>query len=235
MKNHPEPGKLYVVPTPIGNLEDITLRAIRILKEADLVLCEDTRRASILFQKYGIQTKRESFHDYNKFRRTPGILEQLQIGRKIALITEAGTPGISDPGFYLIRSAIEAELLVETLPGACAAIVALVNSGLPTDRFVFEGFLPAKKGRQTRLQFLKEETRTLIFYEAPHRMEKTVSDLLTVFGDRKAVWGREISKIHEEYQRGKLSELQAVLRIKPPRGEFTVVIEGAHNSSVPNK
>ena len=220
-------GKLFLVPTPIGNLEDITLRAIRILKEVDLVLCEDTRRASILFQKYGIQTRRESFHEHNKYRRTPGVLDQLQREKNIALITEAGTPGISDPGFYLIRAAIGANISVETLPGACAAIVALVNSGLPTDRFVFEGFLPVKKGRQTRLKVLKDEPRTLIIDEAPHRIERTISDLLEVFGDRRASWGREISKVHEEYCRGKLSELLAISKEKKPRGEFTLIVEGA--------
>jgi len=210
-----ESGKLYFVPTPIGNLEDVTLRALRILKEVDLVLCEDTRRAAILFQKYDISTRRESFHDHNKIRRTPAIIERLKNGQALALITEAGTPGISDPGFYLIREAILEGIQIEVLPGACAAIVALVGSGLPTDRFVFEGFLPVKKGRKKRLEALRDESRTLIFYESPHRIGRTI-----------AAWGREISKIHEEYRRGTLSELSAALDEKKPRGEYTLIVAG---------
>ncbi|TKJ41721.1 16S rRNA (cytidine(1402)-2'-O)-methyltransferase [candidate division LCP-89 bacterium B3_LCP] len=223
-------GKLFLVPTPIGNLEDITLRAVRILGEVDLVLCEDTRRSSILFGKYGIKTKRESYHEHNKYRRTPGILERLHDGAGIALITEAGTPGISDPGFYLTRAAIEEDIPVETLPGACAAIVALVNSGLPTDRFTFEGFLPAKKGRKKRLAELQEEVRTIIFYESPHRIKRTLSDLKEALGERRASWGREISKIHEDYQRGTLTELAAILDDKKPKGEFTLIVEGNKDS-----
>lgn len=221
-----ESGKLYFVPTPIGNLEDVTLRALRILKEVDLVLCEDTRRAAILFQKYDISTRRESFHDHNKIRRTPAVIERLKNGQALALITEAGTPGISDPGFYLIREAIIEGIQIEVLPGACAAIVALVGSGLPTDRFVFEGFLPVKKGRKKRLEALRDESRTLIFYESPHRIGRTISDLLQVLGDRRAAWGREISKIHEEYRRGTLSELLAALDEKKPRGEYTLIVAG---------
>lgn len=227
MKVAPRSGKLYLVPTPIGNLEDITLRAIRISKESDVVLCEDTRRAAILLQKYGISTRRESFHDHNKYQRTPVILERLRQGETIAQITEAGTPGISDPGFYLVRAAIEANIPVEVLPGACAAIVGLVGSGLSTNRFAFEGFLPAKKGRRNRLQKLKDEPRTLIFYEAPHRIQRTVKDLLVTLGDRRASWGRELSKLHEEYYRGKLSDLLVELERKSPRGEYTLVVEGA--------
>lgn len=226
MKPLSPPGKLYLVPTPIGNLEDITLRAIRILKEVDLVLCEDTRRAAILFQKYDVRTKRESFHDYNKIRRTPPIIAQLKDGRTLALITEAGTPGISDPGFYLARAAVSEGIPIEVLPGSCAAIVALVGSGLPTDRFAFEGFLPPKKGRRKRLDSLIEEPRTMIFYEAPHRIQRTVSDLLTILGDRPAAWGREISKVHEEYCRGTLKELLDMLDQTKPRGEFTLIVEG---------
>ena len=221
-----ESGKLYFVPTPIGNLEDVTLRALRILKEVDLVLCEDTRRAAILFQKYDISTRRESFHDHNKIRRTPAVIERLKNGQALALITEAGTPGISDPGFYLIREAIIEGIPIEVLPGACAAIVGLVGSGLPTDRFVFEGFLPVKKGRKKRLEALRDESRTLIFYESPHRIGRTISDLLQVLGDRRAAWGREISKIHEEYRRGTLSELSAALDEKKPRGEYTLIVAG---------
>jgi len=223
-------GKLFIIPTPIGNLEDVTYRAIRILGEVDLVLCEDTRKASILFQKYNIGTRRDSFHEHNKFRRTPAIIEQLKSGSQIALISEAGTPGVSDPGFYLVREAIKENLLVEVLPGACAAIVALVGSGLPTDRFVFEGFLPPKKGRKSRLDILAEESRTLIFYESPHRIERTVSDLLNSFGDRPAAWGRELTKIHEDYQRGNLSDLLKTFETAPPRGEYTLIIGGKGKS-----
>ena len=219
-------GKLYVIPTPIGNLEDITLRALRILKEADVVLCEDTRRTATLFQKYDIHTRRESFHEHNKFRRTPSVIKRLNQGQIFAQISEAGTPGISDPGFYLIRATISADIPVEVLPGACAAIVALVGSGLPLDRFAFEGFLPAKKGRKTRLENLSHERRTMIFYEAPHRMKRTVGDLLAAFGDRRAAWGRELSKIHEEYRRGTLSDLLNKLEEKTPRGEYTLIVEG---------
>ena len=222
----PAAGKLYLVPTPIGNLEDITLRAIRILKEANLVLCEDTRRALILFQKYNILTPKDSYHEHNKFGKTPGILERIKQGQVIAQISEAGTPGISDPGFYLAREAIAAGIPVEVLPGACAAIVALVGSGLPTDRFIFEGFLPPKKGRKSRLEFLKDDPRTLIFFEAPHRMRRTLKDMFEAFGDRQAAYGREITKIHEEFRRGTLSELTADFESREPRGEFTLVVEG---------
>jgi 16S rRNA (cytidine1402-2'-O)-methyltransferase len=208
--SNPAAGKLYLVPTPIGNLEDITLRAIRVLKEANLVLCEDTRRAAILFQKYNILTPKDSYHEHNKFGKTPGLLERIKQGQVIAQISEAGTPGISDPGFYLAR----------------AAIVALVGSGLPTDRFIFEGFLPAKKGRKSRLDFLKDDPRTLIFFEAPHRIQRTVNDLLMAFGDRRAAYGRELTKIHEEFRRGTLSELAADFDNREPRGEYTLVVEG---------
>ncbi|MCX6641572.1 MAG: 16S rRNA (cytidine(1402)-2'-O)-methyltransferase [bacterium] len=220
------PGTLYLVPTPIGNLEDVTLRAIRILKEVDLMLCEDTRRTAILCAKYGISTRRDSYQDHNKFRKTPAVLELLKSGKSIALVTEAGTPGISDPGFYLTRAAIETGIKIDSLPGACAAIVALVASGLPTDRFIFEGFLPPKKGRKTRLTELAVEPRTIIFYEAPHRIKQTLADLLTYFGDRRAVYGRELTKIHEEYVRGNLSELVKHVEEKPPRGEYTLVVAG---------
>lgn len=219
-------GKLYLVPTPIGNLEDMTLRAIRVLKEADLVLCEDTRRAAILFQRYGIGTPREAYHDFNEAQRAPGIVERLKSGRVIAQISEAGMPGISDPGFRLVREAVAAGIPVEVLPGPCAAITALAGSGLPTDRFTFEGFLPAKKGRRTRLESLKDDPRTMVFYEAPHRIRRTVADLLEALGDRRAAWGRELTKLHEEYRRGLLSELLRELDAKAPRGEYTLVVEG---------
>lgn len=220
------PGKLYLVPTPIGNLEDITFRAVRILKEADLVLCEDTRRAAVLFQKYGIRTPRESYHEHNKFHKTPGVIRRIREGGKIALISEAGTPGISDPGFHLAREVIASRLLLEVLPGPSAVITALVGSGLPTDRFAFEGFLPAKKGRRARLESLKDDPRTLIFYEAPHRLKRTLEDLLNTLGDRQAAWGREISKIYEEFERGELSGLLRRLEVQTPKGEFTLIVEG---------
>jgi 16S rRNA (cytidine1402-2'-O)-methyltransferase len=225
-------GKLYLVPTPLGNLEDITLRALRVLQEADLVLCEDTRRAAILFQRHGLTTPRESYHDFNEAQRTPGIIERLRNGQVIAQISEAGTPGISDPGFYLVRAAVEAGIAIEVLPGACAAIVALAGSGLPCDRFIFEGFLPAKKGRQTRLESLKDDPRTLVFYEAPHRIKRTIADLLEALGDRRAAWGRELTKVYEEYRRGRLSELLPELETKAPRGEYTLVVEGKTKKSL---
>jgi 16S rRNA (cytidine1402-2'-O)-methyltransferase len=219
-------GKLYLVPTPIGNLEDVTFRAIRILKEVDLLLCEDTRRTAILTDRYGITTRRDAYQDHNKLRKTPGVLQQLQDGKNVALVTEAGTPGISDPGFYLTRAAIEAGIEVESLPGACAAIVALVASGLPTDHFVFEGFLPVKKGRKTRLTILVDEPRTMIFYESPHRILRTLVELSAAFGDRRAAIGRELTKVHEEYVRGTLSQLVEQIAGKSPRGEYTLVVEG---------
>jgi 16S rRNA (cytidine1402-2'-O)-methyltransferase len=192
-------GILYVVPTPVGNMEDMTLRAIRILKESDLVLAEDTRTSSVLLKHFDIHNSLMSHHKFNEHGTAAGIVERLKAGQQIALISDAGTPGISDPGFYLVREAVAAGITVQTLPGATAFVPALVSSGLPDDRFCFEGFLPVKKGRQTRLNFLKEETRTMIFYESPYRLLKTLQQFAEFFGDdRKVSVCREISKVHEE-------------------------------------
>src|SRR5690554_2597095 len=189
---------LYLVPTPVGNLEDITLRAIRILKEVALIACEDTRTSGVLLNHYGIETPKISYHDHNERSRTPQLIERMLAGEPIALITDAGSPGISDPGFYLVRACIHQDIRVKALPGATAFVPALTISGLPSDRFVFEGFLPAKKGRHTRLTSLTEDPRTLLFYESPHRLPRTLKDLREAFGsDRPAAVVREISKKFE--------------------------------------
>ncbi|MBQ9571442.1 MAG: 16S rRNA (cytidine(1402)-2'-O)-methyltransferase, partial [Prevotella sp.] len=198
-------GILYIVPTPVGNMEDITLRAIRILKEADLILAEDTRTSGILLKHYDIKNHLMSHHKFNEHGTAAGIVERLKGGQTIALISDAGTPGISDPGFYLIREAIAAGIEVQTLPGATAFVPALVSSGLPDERFCFEGFLPQKKGRKTRLEGLADEERTMIFYESPYRVVKTLEQFVEFFGaDRQVSCCREISKIHEESVRGTL-------------------------------
>ncbi len=222
-------GKLYVVPTPIGNLEDITLRALRILKEVDLIACEDTRKATILLKHYGITTPRTSYHAHNEHRKTAQLIARMKAGEQLALISDAGTPGISDPGYLLVRACIEADIPVEVLPGPTAFVPALVASGLPTHRFAFEGFLPAKKGRQKRLQELRTETRTMIFYEAPHRLLKTLEQLIEVFGaDRQAAVARELTKVHEEVRRGTLLELYEYFHAQPSiRGECVLVVHGA--------
>lgn len=219
---------LYLVPTPVGNLEDITLRAIRILKEVDLIACEDTRTSGILLNHYGIETSKVSYHDHNERSRTPQLIERMQAGERIALITDAGSPGISDPGFYLVRACVEANILVEALPGATAFVPALTVSGLPTDRFAFEGFLPVKKGRQTRLTSLSEDPRTLVLYESPHRLPRTLKDLSKTFGsERSAAVVREISKKFEEVARGSLEELHAdFLARERIRGEIVLVVGG---------
>ncbi len=218
---------LYIVPTPVGNMEDMTLRAIRILKEADLVLAEDTRTSGILLKHFDIQNRLMSHHKFNEHGTTASIVERLKAGQTIALISDAGTPGISDPGFFLAREAIAAGIEVQTLPGATACIPALVSSGLPCDRFCFEGFLPQKKGRQTHLESLREETRTMVFYESPYRVVKTLQQFATIFGDdRKASVCREISKVHEESKRGTLAELIAHFTEKAPKGEIVIVVAG---------
>ncbi|MCR5130672.1 MAG: 16S rRNA (cytidine(1402)-2'-O)-methyltransferase [Prevotella sp.] len=220
-------GMLYIVPTPVGNMEDMTLRAIRILKEADLVLAEDTRTSGILLKHFDIQNRLMSHHKFNEHGTTASIVERLKAGQTIALISDAGTPGISDPGFFLAREAIAAGIEVQTLPGATACIPALVSSGLPCDRFCFEGFLPQKKGRQTHLESLREETRTMVFYESPYRVVKTLQQFATIFGDdRKASVCREISKVHEESKRGTLAELIAHFTEKAPKGEIVIVVAG---------
>ncbi len=220
-------GKLYLVPTPVGNLEDITLRALRILKECDLILAEDTRTSSFLLKHYGIETRMQSHHKFNEHQTTTHLVERLRAGETIALISDAGTPAISDPGFLLVRECVQAEVAVECLPGATAFVPALVESGLPDDRFCFEGFLPPKKGRQTRLKQLEAESRTMIFYESPYRVVKTLSHLAGYLGaDRAASVSREISKIYAETVRGNLGELVAHFTLQEPRGEFVIVVAG---------
>lgn len=222
---------LYIVPTPVGNMEDMTMRAVRILKEADLILAEDTRTSGILLKHFGIQNRLLSHHKFNEHGTSAGIVERLLAGETIALISDAGTPGISDPGFFLTREAIAAGIEVQTLPGATACIPALVSSGLPCDRFCFEGFLPQKKGRQTHLESLREETRTMVFYESPYRLVKTLSQFAEVFGsERRVSVCREISKVHEESVRGTLQEVIAHFTAKAPKGEIVIVVEGKEKS-----
>jgi len=220
-------SKLVLVPTPVGNLNDITLRAIEVLREADLILAEDTRHASKLLKHYGIHTPVKSHHKFNEHRKVEEICEEIHAGRKIALISDAGTPGISDPGFLLVRKCIEEGIIVETLPGPVAFVPALVCSGLPCDRFCFEGFLPQKKGRQKKLQALKDEERTMIFYESPFRLVRALEEMSGVFGpDRRACVSREISKIYEEHRRGTLAELLEHYRSHPPKGEIVITVAG---------
>lgn len=220
-------GILYIVPTPVGNMEDMTLRAIRILKEADLVLAEDTRTSGNLLKHYDIKNHLMSHHKFNEHGTSAGIIERLKAGQTIALISDAGTPGISDPGFYLAREAARAGITVQTLPGATACIPALVSSGLPCDRFCFEGFLPQKKGRQTLLESLKEETRTMVFYESPYRLVKTLGQLAEVMGpERQVSVAREISKMFEEHVRGTLSEVVEHFTQTPPKGEIVIILAG---------
>ena len=220
---------LYLVPTPIGNLEDITLRALRILREADLVACEDTRTSGTLLSHYDIDTPTTSYHEHNEHRKAPRLVKRLQAGHTLALITDAGTPGISDPGFLLARAAREAGVHVEALPGATALVPALVASALPAHRFAFEGFLPKKKGRQSRLQALAGEERTMIFYESPHRLLRTLAELADAFGaERPAAVARELTKRYEEIRRGTLSELRSYFSEKDKvRGEIVVLVGGA--------
>lgn len=220
-------SKLYIVPTPIGNLEDITLRAIRILKEADLILAEDTRKTGILLKHFEISSHMLPHHKFNEHKTVEMLTERITAGETVALVSDAGTPAISDPGFLLVRSCVENGIDVETLPGATAFVPALVNSGLPCDRFVFEGFLPQKKGRNKRLTALVEEDRTMVFYESPHRLVKTLTQFSEFFGaDRKASVSRELSKMFEENARGTLKELIAHFSAKNVKGEIVVAVEG---------
>ncbi|MDD3723074.1 MAG: 16S rRNA (cytidine(1402)-2'-O)-methyltransferase [Lutibacter sp.] len=220
-------SKLYLVPTPIGNLEDITLRAIRILKEVDLILAEDTRTSGKLLKHYEISTHMHSHHMHNEHKTVANIVQRIKNGESIALISDAGTPAISDPGFLLTRACLENGVEIECLPGATAFVPALVNSGLPNDKFVFEGFLPVKKGRQTRLIFLAEETRTIIFYESPHKLLKTLTHFSEYFGpDRPISISRELTKLYEETLRGTVAEMIEHFTNKPPKGEFVVVVGG---------
>lgn len=224
---HPT-GKLYLVPTPIGNLEDITLRAVRILKEADLVLAEDTRTSAPLLKHFDIHQKVYAHHQHNEHQSSAEIVRLMKEGKKIALISDAGTPAISDPGFYLVREALKNNLEVECLPGATAFVPALVNSGFPTDRFCFEGFLPLKKGRQTRLKQLAAEERTIILYESPHRLLKTLDELAVFFGaDRPVSVSRELTKMFEETVRGTVTEVKIYFETHPAKGEFVICIKGA--------
>ena len=220
-------SRLYLVPTPIGNLEDITLRAIRILKECDFILAEDTRTSGVLLKHFDIKKRMVSNHAHNEHKMLEKILEEIASSNSVALITDAGTPGISDPGFLIVRECISKNIPVECLPGATAFVPALVNSGLPNDRFCFEGFLPQKKGRQTKLYSLKDETRTMIFYESPFRLVKTLEQFAEVFGkDRPASVSRELTKMFEETKRGTLEEIAAYFKSKTVKGEIVVVIGG---------
>lgn len=220
-------GKLYLVPTPIGNLKDMTFRAIEVLKKVNLILAEDTRNSGKLLKHYEITTPMHSHHMHNEHKTVEGIVKRIQSGETIALISDAGTPAISDPGFLLSRACIEAGIEVDCLPGATAFVPALVNSGFPNDKFVFEGFLPIKKGRQTRLEFLAEETRTVIFYESPHKFLKTLSQFVEYFGaERPISVSREISKLHEETIRGTVEEVLKHYENKPPKGEIVIVVSG---------
>lgn len=220
-------AKLYIVPTPIGNLEDMTLRALRVLREADLILAEDTRTTSVLLKHYEISARMESHHKFNEHEKVESVKQRILAGKTVALVSDAGTPGISDPGFLLVRTCVEAGIEVETLPGATAFVPALVNSGFPCDRFCFEGFLPVKKGRQTRIAQLAGETRTLIFYESPFRLAKTLGQLAEAFGpDRPASVSREISKLHDTTHRGTLQELFRYFSETPPKGEIVLIVRG---------
>jgi len=220
-------SKLYLVPTPIGNLDDITFRAIKVLKEVDLILAEDTRTSGKLLKHFDIGTHMQSHHMHNEHKTIDGLVQNLKNGKTIALISDAGTPAISDPGFLLTRACIENNIEVECLPGATAFVPALVNSGLPNDKFVFEGFLPVKKGRQSRLKILAEETRTMIFYESPHKLIKTLTNFVEYFGeDRQVSVSRELTKLYEETMRGTTKEVLKHYTNKPPKGEIVIVVAG---------
>ena len=220
-------SKLYIVPTPVGNLEDITLRALRILKEADLILAEDTRTTGILLKHFGIVNRMQSYHKFNEHGKTASIVNRVKGGETIALVSDAGTPGISDPGFLVVREALKEGVTVETLPGPTAFVPALVSSGLPCDRFCFEGFLPPKKGRQTRFKELAAESRTMVLYESPYRLVKTLTQLSEYFGgDRMASVAREISKMFEENRQATLNELIAHYSAHEPKGEIVIIVEG---------
>ena len=222
-------SKLYVVPTPVGNLEDMTMRAVRVLNEVDLILAEDTRTSSVLLKHFDIHTPMTSHHKFNEHKTVEHLVERIQQGTTVALISDAGTPAISDPGFLLVRACVSRDIDVECLPGATAFVPALVNSGLPNDRFCFEGFLPQKKGRQTKFKELAVEERTMIFYESPFRIVKTLEQMAEYWGaERKASVSREISKKFEETVRGTLSELIVHFTENPPKGEFVMVVEGCN-------
>lgn len=220
-------GTLYLVPTPVGNLEDITYRALRVLKEADLVLAEDTRTSGNLMRHFDLHVPMQSYHKFNEHKTVEHVVERLKAGETVAVVSDAGTPGISDPGFLVAREAIKAGIEVITLPGATAFVPALVSSGLPCDKFCFEGFLPQKKGRQSRLEALKDETRTIIFYESPYRIVKTLTQFIETYGPERPISVcREISKVHEESVRGTLEEVLQHFQENEPRGEFVLVLGG---------
>ena len=222
-----EQGVLYIVPTPVGNLEDMTFRAVSVLKEADLILAEDTRTSSVLLKHYDIHGRLESHHKFNEHKTVEMVRDRIAAGLNVALISDAGTPGISDPGFLLVRTCVQAGITVQTLPGATALIPAIVSSGYPCDRFCFEGFLPVKKGRQTRLNKLASETRTMVFYESPYRLVKTLEQFAEFFGpDRECSVAREISKKFEEHRRGTLEEVASWFREHEPKGEIVIVVSG---------
>ncbi|MBT8400637.1 MAG: 16S rRNA (cytidine(1402)-2'-O)-methyltransferase [Rhodothermia bacterium] len=219
---------LYVVPTPIGNLGDMTFRAVDVLRDVAVIACEDTRTSSKLLRHYGIDTPTISYHEHNERSRTPKLVNRMSAGEKVALISDAGMPGVSDPGFYLVRECVREGIDVVVLPGASAVVAAVVGSALPCDRFVYEGFLPAKKGRNARLESLKSETRSIVLFESPHRIKRTLRDLLATFGpERRVAIAREISKVHEEYIRGSIAEVAEHFEaLDKPKGELVVVIEG---------
>ena len=220
-------SKLYLVPTPIGNLKDMTFRAVEVLQEVDLILAEDTRTSGKLLKHFEITTQMHSHHMHNEHKTTEGIVARIKGGETVALISDAGTPAISDPGFLLTRACVEAGIEVDCLPGATAFVPALVNSGLPNDKFVFEGFLPVKKGRQTRFLALAEETRTIIFYESPHKLIKTLGHFVEYFGEERQVSvSREITKLHEETIRGTAAEVLTYYTNKPPKGEIVIIVAG---------
>jgi 16S rRNA (cytidine1402-2'-O)-methyltransferase len=222
-------SKLFLVPTPIGNLEDMTFRALRILKEVDCILAEDTRTSGKLLKHFEIDTPMQSHHMHNEHKTVNSVIDRLKNGESFALISDAGTPAISDPGFLLSRTCIENDIEIECLPGATAFVPALVNSGLPNDKFVFEGFLPVKKGRQTRLKLLSEETRTMVFYESPHKLIKTLTNFVEYFGeDRKVSVSRELTKLYEETIRGTAKDVLDHYIQKPPKGEIVIIVEGLH-------
>ena len=220
-------AKIYIVPTPIGNLDDITLRAINVLKDVDLILCEDTRRSKKLLIHYEIETPLRSHHKFNEHQEVDFIIEKIKSGTKVALISDAGTPGISDPGYLIVRTCIQNNIEIDCLPGPTAFVPALINSGIPSDKFIFEGFLPVKKGRKTRLEILSKEERTMVFYESPHKILKTLNDFLIHFGsNRKVSISRELTKIYEETIRGTIHSVLESLTEKSIKGEIVVIVEG---------
>lgn len=220
-------AKIYIVPTPIGNLDDITLRAINVLKDVDLILCEDTRRSKKLLVHYEIETPLRSHHKFNEHQEVDIIIEKIKSGTKVALISDAGTPGISDPGYLIVRTCIQNNIEIDCLPGPTAFVPALINSGIPSDKFIFEGFLPVKKGRKTRLEILSKEERTMVFYESPHKILKTLNDFLIHFGsNRKVSISRELTKIYEETIRGTIHSVLESLTEKSIKGEIVIIVEG---------